>query len=75
MPKVTPPSLAGDFEVVVRYFFDVIIIAPTNHVLYSNRFMAYASLNKFSEALADAKKIVEFRPDWAKEYSHLGAIH
>ncbi|KAJ0048056.1 hypothetical protein Pint_15937 [Pistacia integerrima] len=66
---------AGDHEAAVRHFSDAIALAPSNHVLYSNRSAAYASLNNFAEALADAKKTVELKPDWPKGYSRLGAAY
>lgn len=66
---------AGNFEEAIRHFTDAINLAPTNHVLYSNRSAAYASLSKFSEALSDAQKTVELKPDWPKGYSRLGAAH
>ncbi|KAJ9706817.1 hypothetical protein PVL29_002006 [Vitis rotundifolia] len=66
---------SGDFSAAVRHFSDAIALAPTNHVLYSNRSAAYASLQQYSEALADAKKTVELKPDWSKGYSRLGAAH
>ena len=53
---------SGDFLSASRYFSDAIALAPDNHVLYSNRSAAYASLHKYSEALADAKKTVELKP-------------
>ncbi|XP_041991501.1 hsp70-Hsp90 organizing protein 3-like [Salvia splendens] len=66
---------AGNFSDAVPHFTDAINLAPTNHVLYSNRSAAYASLNQFSEALSDAEKTVELKPDWGKGYSRLGAAH
>ncbi|KAG6634257.1 hypothetical protein I3843_12G104800 [Carya illinoinensis] len=66
---------AGDFSGAVRHFSEAIGLAPTNHVLYSNRSAAYASLHQYSEALSDAKKTVELKPDWSKGYSRLGAAH
>ncbi|XP_057811267.1 hsp70-Hsp90 organizing protein 1-like [Salvia miltiorrhiza] len=66
---------AGNFTDAVRHFTDAINLAPTNHVLYSNRSAAYASLNQFSEALSDAEKTVELKADWGKGYSRLGAAH
>lgn len=66
---------AGDFTSAVSYFSDAIALAPTNHVLYSNRSAAYASLQKYADALSDAKKTVELKPDWSKGYSRLGAAH
>ncbi|KAJ4811991.1 Hsp70-Hsp90 organizing protein 1 [Rhynchospora pubera] len=66
---------AGRFEEAIQHFSDAISLAPTNHVLYSNRSAAYASLHRYSEALTDAQKTVELKPDWAKGYSRLGAAH
>ncbi|KAI0520584.1 hypothetical protein KFK09_008060 [Dendrobium nobile] len=66
---------AGRFEEAIRYFSEAIDLAPTNHVLYSNRSAAYASLNRYAEALADGRKTVEIKPDWSKGYSRLGAAH
>lgn len=65
----------GNFDEAVRHFTEAINLAPTNHVLYSNRSAAYASLNKFTEALSDAEKTVDLKPDWGKAYSRLGAAH
>ncbi|KAF8692985.1 hypothetical protein HU200_039353 [Digitaria exilis] len=66
---------AGRFEEAARHFSDAIALAPGNHVLYSNRSAALASLHRYSDALADAQKTVELKPDWAKGYSRLGAAH
>ncbi|KAL5186506.1 Hsp70-Hsp90 organizing protein 1 [Glycine soja] len=64
---------AGDFAVAVRHFTDAIALSPSSHVLYSNRSAAHASLQKYAEALADAQKTVDLKPDWPKAYSRLGA--
>ncbi|WJX60425.1 DNA binding protein [Trifolium repens] len=66
---------SGDFETAIRHFSEAIDLSPNNHVLYSNRSAAYASLQKYSDALTDAKKTVELKPDWSKGYSRLGAAH
>lgn len=66
---------AGRFEEAIRYFSEAVDLAPTNHVLYSNRSAAYASLHRYAEALADGRKTVEIKPDWSKGYSRLGAAH
>lgn len=66
---------SGNYTDAIRHFTDAINLAPTNHVLYSNRSAAYASLNQYSEALQDAKKTVDLKPDWSKGYSRLGAAH
>lgn len=66
---------SGDYRSAVRHFSDAIALAPTNHVLYSNRSAAHASLHSYSDALADAEKTVELKPDWSKGYSRLGAAY
>lgn len=66
---------AGNYEEAIKHFSEAIVLAPTNHVLYSNRSAAYASLHKYNEALQDAKKTVEIKADWSKGYSRLGAAY
>jgi len=66
---------AQNYEDAVKYFSQAIDIDGSNHVLYSNRSAAYASLHQYSNALKDAKKCVEVKPDWAKGYSRLGAAY
>ncbi|KAH1080378.1 hypothetical protein J1N35_020139 [Gossypium stocksii] len=66
---------SGDFNAAIKHFTDAISLSPTNHVLYSNRSAAYASLHQYEAALSDAKKTVELKPDWSKGYSRLGASH
>lgn len=46
---------------------------PENHVLYSNRSGAYASKKDFHQALEDANKTTEIKPDWAKGWGRKGA--
>ncbi|RZC73354.1 hypothetical protein C5167_048834 [Papaver somniferum] len=64
---------SGNFTEAIKFFTEAIELAPTNHVLYSNRSAAYASLHQYTEALTDAEKTVEIKPDWSKGYSRLGA--
>lgn len=66
---------SGDFSSAIRHFSEAIDLSPNNHVLYSNRSAAYASLQNYTDALSDAKKTVELKPDWSKGYSRLGAAH
>ena len=42
-------------------------------MLYSNRSGAYASLKQFDQALEDATKTTEIKPDWAKGWGRKGA--
>ncbi|CAH8310847.1 unnamed protein product [Eruca vesicaria subsp. sativa] len=66
---------SGDYASAITHFTSAINLSPTNHILYSNRSAAYASLHRYAEALSDAKKTVELKPDWAKGYSRLGAAY
>lgn len=57
---------AGKFPEAAEHFTAAIGVDPSNHVLYSNRSAAYASMGQYSQALEDAKKTVDLKPDWAK---------
>lgn len=54
-------------------FTQAIKIEPTNHILYSNRSAAYASKKDYQNALNDAEKVTEIKPDWAKGWGRKGA--
>ncbi|KAL8920562.1 MAG: hypothetical protein Q9208_006184 [Pyrenodesmia sp. 3 TL-2023] len=62
-----------NFEEAIDKFSQAIELEPTNHVLYSNRSGAYASLKNFDKALEDANKTTEIKPDWAKGWGRKGA--
>ncbi|KAK6520028.1 Hsp90 cochaperone [Arthrobotrys conoides] len=64
---------AKDFPKAIDLFSQAIEIDPTNHVLYSNRSGSHASLKNFDEALKDAIKCTEIKPDWSKGWSRKGA--
>lgn len=63
---------AKDFTTAVEKFSQAIELDPTNHVLYSNRSGAYASLKQWEKALEDADKTTEIKPDWAKGWGRKG---
>lgn len=63
----------GDFQLAVKQFGIAIRLSPKNHVLYSNRSGAYASLGNGGDALTDANKCVEISPQWAKGHGRKGA--
>ncbi|KAJ3069119.1 Hsp90 cochaperone, partial [Quaeritorhiza haematococci] len=64
---------SGDYETAIKFFSQAIDLDSSNHVLYSNRSAAYASLKDYEKALQDAEKTVQIKPDWAKGYSRKGA--
>jgi len=63
----------GKFDEAVDLFGKAIELSPENHVLYSNRSAAFASLRKFDLAKKDAEKCISLNSEWAKGYSRLGA--
>ncbi|GAQ78393.1 HSP70/HSP90 organizing protein HOP [Klebsormidium nitens] len=66
---------AGRYQEGIDAFSEAIKLAPTNHVLYSNRSACYASLKDYDAALADANKTVELKGDWPKGYSRQGSAY
>lgn len=42
-------------------------------VYYSNRSAAYAALERWNDAAADARRVVVLKPGWAKGWARLGA--
>lgn len=54
-------------------FTQAIALTPENHILYSNRSAAYASKKDYENALQDATKTTELKPDWPKGWSRKGA--
>ncbi|KAF8820019.1 tetratricopeptide repeat domain containing protein [Cardiosporidium cionae] len=60
------------FQTAVDHFTAAITADNSDHVLYSNRSAAYASLQEFSLALKDADECIRLQPNWAKGYSRKG---
>ncbi|KAL8834449.1 MAG: hypothetical protein Q9170_003745 [Blastenia crenularia] len=65
--------MKSSLTIISDKFSQAIELDPTNHVLYSNRSGAYASLKDFDKALEDASKTTEIKPDWAKGWGRKGA--
>ncbi|KAI0396433.1 hypothetical protein F5Y17DRAFT_419071 [Xylariaceae sp. FL0594] len=64
---------AKNFDEAIDAFTKAIELAPTNHVLYSNRSAAYASKKDWDNALKDAEKTTEIKPDWPRGWGRKGA--
>ena len=56
----------GDFLAAIERFTEAITLNRNNHQLFSQRSAAYARIGKFTEALEDAKRCYELKPDWPK---------
>jgi stress-induced-phosphoprotein 1 len=61
-----------NYNEAISCFTEAIKLDPKNHVLYSNRSGSYAALGRYEEALNDANKCIELKPDWGKGYSRKG---
>ncbi|KAG5437919.1 hypothetical protein PCANB_000265 [Pneumocystis canis] len=64
---------AKKYEEAIKLYDEAISISKDNYLLYSNRSACYASLKNFDEALKDAIKCIELKPDWAKGWSRKAA--
>ncbi|KAI1334625.1 hypothetical protein F5Y15DRAFT_401087 [Xylariaceae sp. FL0016] len=64
---------AKNFDEAIDAFTKAIEIDSTNHVLYSNRSAAYASKKDWTNALKDAEKTTEIKPDWPRGWGRKGA--
>ncbi|KAI0137769.1 hypothetical protein F4776DRAFT_663774 [Hypoxylon sp. NC0597] len=61
------------FDEAIDAFTKAISLDPNNHVLYSNRSAAYASKKDWANALKDAEKTTEIKPDWPRGWGRKGA--
>ena len=65
----------GDFFHAIERYTEAITLNRNNQLLFSNRSAAYARVGKFAEALEDAKRCHELKPDWPKVRGELYHIH
>jgi stress-induced-phosphoprotein 1 len=56
----------GKFDDAIKFYTEAITLDNSNHVLYSNRSAAYAKAGKYLQALEDAEKTLQLKPDWGK---------
>ncbi|KAI1655338.1 hypothetical protein F4813DRAFT_367600 [Daldinia decipiens] len=61
------------FDEAIDAFTKAISIDPNNHILYSNRSAAYASKKDWTNALNDAEKTTQIKPDWPRGWGRKGA--
>ncbi|KAI1772136.1 hypothetical protein F4818DRAFT_449722 [Hypoxylon cercidicola] len=61
------------FDEAIDAFTKAISIDASNHILYSNRSAAYASKKDWANALTDAEKTTQIKPDWPRGWGRKGA--
>ncbi len=61
-----------DYPTAIKFYTEAISHDPTDHLLFSNRSACYASIEQYQDALDDANKCVELKPDFARGYGRKG---
>ena len=56
----------GDFARAIQMYSDALELDPHNHLIFSNRSVAYVKTKQFELALQDARKAKSLKPAWAK---------
>jgi tetratricopeptide (TPR) repeat protein len=67
--RCASPRSLGTLVHPSAFFFNSSLIATARsypHCSYSNRCAAYCKLERWPEAVKDAEKVVELKPEWAK---------
>lgn len=59
---------AKDYNLAVQHYTAALTENGNDHTILGNRAAAYHNLSKFQEALSDANKCIEIKPDWSKGY-------
>eukprot|EP00830_Metopus_es_P010388 TRINITY_DN1999_c0_g1_i1.p1 TRINITY_DN1999_c0_g1~~TRINITY_DN1999_c0_g1_i1.p1 ORF type:complete len:591 (+),score=196.13 TRINITY_DN1999_c0_g1_i1:70-1842(+) len=61
-----------DYAAAIKSYTEAISFDPTDHLLFSNRSACYASLTQYQDALDDANKCLELKPDFVRGYGRKG---
>jgi len=59
---------ADKFDEAIQFYSEAITLDPTNHILYSNRSLAYNSKKEWQLSLEDAQQSIKLNPTWLKGY-------
>jgi tetratricopeptide (TPR) repeat protein len=66
---------AGQLEAALLAYTRAISAAPGDAAAWSNRAAAFLALRRFPQALHDAQRAQQLRPDWAKPRARAAAAH
>ncbi|XP_076446045.1 LON peptidase N-terminal domain and RING finger protein 1-like [Babylonia areolata] len=61
-----------DFERAIILYSEAIALYDADHLLFSNRSHAYASLQQYDKAQEDAERVVAMCPNWPKGFFRKG---
>ena len=56
----------GKYSEAILHYTHAIQLDKTNHLLYSNRSLAFLKLDQYYFALEDAKEAIKLQPNWPK---------
>jgi histone-lysine N-methyltransferase SETD3 len=62
----------ADYDEALKAYSSAIELNDSDRALYSNRSATYVAKKEYTNALADAEKIIELSPEWAKGYLRKG---
>jgi stress-induced-phosphoprotein 1 len=57
----------------IQFYTDAIDMDKDDYRLYSNRSGSYCTVGRHNLAEADARQVIQLKPDWARGYTRLGA--
>ena len=63
----------GNYDNAIKIYTQMLESDENNHVLLSNRSIAYIKIEQFNNALVDAIKCTKLKPDWSKAWGRVGA--
>lgn len=61
-----------DYKAAIRHYTMAVNMVPEDGVYYSNRSAAYCGVGQYKDALKDAQKCTELKPEWPKGYARKG---
>jgi len=64
----------GEVTASLDKYCEAFQLAPDDHLIVSNRSHAYYRSEMYEEALEDANKSIEIKPDWGKSYFRKGMV-
>jgi tetratricopeptide (TPR) repeat protein len=61
------------YDEAIRLYTEALALSDLNaHLLYSNRSAAFLFKGEHEQAIADAQKCLDLKPDWSKAYFRMG---